>query len=233
MIHRPRFLVFALIPILAGCPWLMAGEEDEIHFCEDADGNIVLQTDPCPEPVVPETVAPPAKPPPPAPRPTTARQSSPPVVRVPAPVATVAMPKVRRSTSGWTLIPRTPSASRTPRSVSKRQSFPTSLVGATHRATPNFVSPESTWRTFVTAVEGDDPAGVGACLTPAALEQLGPDAGSIRLEDLRSMLGKFTRIENGGDLGPLWSIYGIRANQRPKWIFFEQTASGEWKIAGI
>jgi hypothetical protein len=98
---------------------------------------------------------------------------------------------------------------------------------------PSFTSPELTWRTFVAAVEGDDHAGAGACLTPAALEQLGPDADSIPLADLRSMLGRFTRIENGGDLGSFWSIYGVRANQRPKWIFFEQTDTGEWKIAGI
>jgi len=216
MNHRPRFLVLALIWALVGFPWLMAGEDDEIHFCEDAEGNILLQTDLCPEPAVP------APPPPPLPKPKSTRATPP-----------SALPKVSRSTSGWTLIPRAPGASRAPRSVRKRQIFPTSLVDAPQPSKPNFASPESTWRTFVAAVEGDDHAGVGACFTPAVLEQLGPDAASIPLDDFRSMLGKFTRIENGGDLGPLWSIYGVRANQRPKWIFFEQTASGEWKIAGI
>jgi hypothetical protein len=222
MNHRTRVLVLALISALVGLPWLMAGEEDEVHYCQDADGNIVLQTDPCPEPVVPEPAPPPAPP----------AATRPPVPK-PKAVRTTTLPKARRSTSGWTLIQRTPSASRAPRSARKRQTFPTSLVGAAHPATPNFASPESTWRTFVTAVEGDDYAVVGACFTPAALEQLGPEPASIPLEDLRLMLGKFTRIENGGDLGPLWSIYGVRANQRPKWIFFEQTASGEWKITGI
>jgi len=98
---------------------------------------------------------------------------------------------------------------------------------------PSFSSPETTWRTFIAAIEGGDRTVAGACLTPAALERIGPDAESIPLEDLRSMLSMFTRIENGGDLGPFWSIYGIRSNRRPKWIFFEQTANGEWKIAGI
>lgn len=206
MIHRRRFQILALISALVAGPGLMATEEDEVHFCEDADGNIVLQTDPCPAPSA---------------------------VRSPAPIVSKALPKVRRSTSGWTLIPRTPATVPTPRPTLRGQSFPTSLAGAPRPTRVSFTSPELTWRAFVAAVEGDDHAGAGACLTPAALEQLGPDPASIPLEDLRSMLGMFTRIENGGDLGSFWSIRGVRANQRPKWIFFEQTATGEWKIAGI
>jgi hypothetical protein len=220
MNHRRRFPVLALISALVAGPGLLATEEDEVHFCQDDDGKIVLQTDPCPEPIVPEPT------PPPAPTTQASRPSSGPAVRSPS-------PKVRRSTSGWTLIPRTPAASQAPRSALGRQSFPTSLSGVSRPMGPSFTSPELTWRTFVAAVEGDDHAGAGACLTPAALEQLGPDADSIPLADLRSMLERFTRIENGGDLGSFWSIYGVRANQRPKWIFFEQTDTGEWKIAGI
>ena len=223
MIHRRRFQILALISALVAGPGLMATEEDEVHFCEDADGNIVLQTDPCPAPVVPE----------PAPPPATVRSPAPSAVRSPAPIVSKALPKVRRSTSGWTLIPRTPTTVPTPRPTLRGQSFPTSLAGAPRPTRVSFTSPELTWRAFVAAVEGDDHAGAGACLTPAALEQLGPDPASIPLEDLRSMLGMFTRIENGGDLGSFWSIRGVRANQRPKWIFFEQTATGEWKIAGI
>lgn len=228
MCQRPRFLVLALIAALMGSSWLMADEDDEVHFCEDADGNILLQTDPCPEPVVPEVTPPPVE--------AVRIPASRPAAKAPvAPASTRATvsPKTRRSTSGWTLIPKTPSRARGTRSTLKHQAFPTSLAGADRPKTPSFASPESTWHTFVMAVEGNDHVGVGACLTPAALRRLGPDAESIPLEEIRSMLGRFTRIENGGDLGSFWSIYGVRADQRPKWIFFEQTDSGDWKIAGI
>jgi hypothetical protein len=140
---------------------------------------------------------------------------------------------VRRSTSGWTVIQRSPSTPLAPRSKIGKQSFPVSLAGVPGQASPSFASPETTWRTFVAAIEGGDRTAAGACLTPEALDRIGPDVESIPLEDLRSMLSMFTRIENGGDLGPFWSIYGIRSNRRPKWIFFEQTATGEWKISGI
>ena len=36
-----------------------------------------------------------------------------------------------------------------------------------------------------------------------------------------------------GDLGPFWSIRALRAGMRPKWIFFERTGSGEWKIGAF
>jgi len=227
MIHAVRFLTFALASVLVAGSGLVASEEDEIHFCQDADGNIALQTDPCPEPV--DTAEEPGPPPPAAP----ARPSAPPVVRTSATVGTMASPPVRRSTSGWTVIPRSRSTRSTPRPTLEKQSFPTSLTGVPRPSSPSFASPELTWRTFVGAIESGDRTVAETCLTSAALERLGPDAESIPLGDLRSMLSKFTRIENGGELGPFWSIHGVRANQRPKWIFFEQTASGEWKIAGI
>jgi hypothetical protein len=227
MIHAPRFLTFALASVLVAVSGPVASEEDEIHFCQDADGNIVLQTDLCPEPV--DTVDKPGPPPPTTPT----RSSAPPVVRASAAVGTMASASVRRSTSGWTVIPRSRNTPRAPGPTLGKQSFPTSLTGVPRPSSPNFASPELTWRTFVGAIESGDHTVARTCLTPAALERLGPDAGSIPLGDLRSMLSMFTRIENGGELGPFWSIHGVRANQRPKWIFFEQTASGEWKIAGI
>jgi len=55
----------------------------------------------------------------------------------------------------------------------------------------------------------------------------------LPLENLRAVLDSLTRIENGGDLGPLWSIRGVRASRQPKWIFFEKSPTGEWKLTGI
>ena len=51
MSHTSRFLTFALISIFVAGSGLAASEENEVHFCQDADGSIVLQTDPCPDPI--------------------------------------------------------------------------------------------------------------------------------------------------------------------------------------
>lgn len=94
-------------------------------------------------------------------------------------------------------------------------------------------SPEQALKTFVSAVTSGDRALVLACLTSSALADLGPDAEAIPLEALRELVGSFTGYVTEGDLGPVWSIRAKRADRRPKWIFFERTRTGEWKIAAI
>ncbi len=223
-----QILLLALGPVLAFGSGSAAAEEDKIHACPDEKGNIVFQTEPCRKrpdkkdaPSVPApqrpSVAPPTKPSAPA-----ARERKP---RAPS--------EVRRATSRWMVVPRTQSPPRAPRRITGKQTFPTSLAGAAPPPSPSFVSPEHTWRTFLAAIESDDRTAAVACFTPAALDRLGADAETFPVRAMREMMGTFTRIENGGDLGFLWSIYGVRESQRPKWIFFEQTAAGEWKIAGI
>jgi hypothetical protein len=43
----------------------------------------------------------------------------------------------------------------------------------------------------------------------------------------------FSRIEVDGEVGPFWSIHGLRPGKPPKWIFLEWTERGGWKIAAI
>ena len=78
-----------------------------------------------------------------------------------------------------------------------------------------------------------DRALVLACLTSSALAGLGPKVETIPMEKLREMVSSFTRYVAEGDLGPFWSIRAQRVGLRPKWIFFERTGTGEWKIAAI
>lgn len=94
-------------------------------------------------------------------------------------------------------------------------------------------SPEKTWRTFVAAIESGDGAAAAACLTSSALAGLGADVEPLRLDELRATVGAFTRIQVDGEIGPFWSIHARRPHRPPKWIFFERTARGEWKIAAI
>jgi hypothetical protein len=71
------------------------------------------------------------------------------------------------------------------------------------------------------------------CLTSDALSELGPKIKSATPEALREMVGAFDRVIVEGDVGPYWSIRVLRAGARPKWVFFERTPRGEWKIAAI
>ena len=94
-------------------------------------------------------------------------------------------------------------------------------------------TPEKALKTFVGAVTAGDRPLIWASLTSSALADLGPDADAIPLENLQELVGSFTGYVTEGDLGPVWSIRAKRAGQRPKWIFFERTRIGEWKIAAI
>lgn len=96
-----------------------------------------------------------------------------------------------------------------------------------------WATPERSLQTFVGAVKAGDRALVLTCLTSQALADLGPDLQALPLEKLRETVGSFTGYVAEGDLGPFWSIRALRAGTRPKWIFFERTGSGEWKIAAI
>jgi hypothetical protein len=96
-----------------------------------------------------------------------------------------------------------------------------------------WATPEKTLKTFVGAVAAGDRTLVLACLTSSALADLGPDVEALPLEKLRETVNSFTGYVTEGDLGPFWSIRAKRGGLRPKWIFFERTGTGEWKIAAI
>jgi len=210
-----RILLIALGTGVASCAGVAASEDDRVHLCEDEKGNVVLQQGPCAAP------APDAAVPKPAPIAVASRPESKPP------------PVVLQLKTRWIVVPPAPQKrSGLPRRIGK-QTFPTSLHGQAPPAEPSFATPERTWQAFLAAIERGDRTGDVACFTPAAIKRLGVDAGSFPLEDYREMLSGFTSIENSGDAGPFWSIHGIGVSQRPKWIFFEETDAGEWKISGI
>jgi len=252
MHQAPRILLLALGSVLASGFGPAAAAEDEIHVCPDGNGNTVFQSYPCPEATTENvtTKAPASRRPsaPVAKRPAVPVQARPhaaapsrssvpaatsPATPSPARPKPTAPSTARRTESTWIRVPPARAAPAVSGRKLGKQTFPTTLGGADQPGKASFVSPERTWRTFLAAIENGDRTGAVACLTPGALETLDTDAESFPLEELRTMVGTFTRIENEGDLGPYWSIYGVRAKQRPKWIFFEQTETGDWKIAGI
>jgi hypothetical protein len=94
-------------------------------------------------------------------------------------------------------------------------------------------TPEKTLQTFVEAVKAGDRTLVLSCLTASALADLGPEPPELPMEMLRKTVDSFTGYVAEGDLGPFWSIRALRYGMRPKWIFFERTGSGDWKIAAI
>jgi len=212
-----------------------APDDDEIYTCHDENGNITFQDEPCPQPpktkagpsaTAPGEVKSPAQPPPrPAP--------SVPAQKPAMPESKPRTVTLSTATTSWTVVPpaENPHPVR-PRRFGK-QSFPTRLDPATPIKGPSFVSPEQTWRSFLAAIEAGDRGAAAACLTPSALENLGSDLETFPVDEMRRMVGTFTRIESDGDLGLFWSIHGVREGERPKWLFFEEIAAGQWKIAGI
>jgi len=208
MTRVPRTLPIALAAtlalVLAPCPARAEEkEEEEIYPCKDASGNVVYQHDPCAEPRRGKRSAGPA---PAAPKPpkASAKKGTPPAPR-----------------------PRYPSATVVPES---EPLLPARSFEAEGSGDPRYSSPDRTWKTFVGALRSGDRGAAVDCLSEGALTSLGE---SFSLETLRGLVDGFTRIEVEGQAGPLWSIRALRPKQRPKWIFFERTAGGSWKIAAI
>ena len=226
MNHLQHILLLAVaLSVVHSAPAVAVADDNEIYTCRDADGNITFQDDPCPK--LPEKVAEPVAPAPPPPEPVIVKPKT-------------VKPKPKRrtvtlstATTSWTIVPPddNPPPVRTRRLG--KQTFPARLDPAGPIKSPSFVSPEQTWRTFLAAIETGDRAAAVSCLTPTALENLESDLETFPLDEMRRMVATFTRIENDGDLGPFWSIHGVRDRDQPKWIFFEEVAVGEWKISGI
>jgi len=221
-----RIFTLLAIPVAT---WGQATTEDappapKIYTCTDADGNTVYQDDPC------SVVKPAAKRAVPAPPRTQAPAKSkstastkpaakPPVGAKPAPVS-VKPPVATKSSSGTK-----------PRGVVLPSLKLPPPPGGT--IDPRWATPEATLRTFVAAVSSGDRTLAVSCLTSYALGDLGPGPEQFPLEALQETVGSFTGYAAEGDLGPFWAIRALRDGQRPKWIFFERTGSGEWKIGGI
>jgi len=174
--------VFALsVALFLALGAIAADGPSKIYGCQDAQGNVVYQDEPCIE-VAPAVVAKPRV----VVKPRTA----------PRPAAPAPAPAGRPVDARW-------------------------------------ATPEKTLHTFVDAVNVGDSALILACLTSSALADLGPDVIALPLEKLRETVGSFTGYVSEGDLGPYWSIRALRAGTRPKWIFFEKTGNGTWKIGAF
>jgi len=221
-------LMLVVVPVVAFGP--LAAEEPAnaapiIYECKDADGNVSFQDDPCP-------VAPPK--PKAAPKPKPAAKAKPEATPKAAAKTSAAAkpPDATKTLAGTKLSATTKPAEK---AKPKRALLPPLTLPAppSGRIDPRWATPESALRTFVTAVNAGDRALAVSCLTSSALADLGPGADALPLEALQEEVGTFTGYVPEGDLGPYWSIRALREGGRPKWIFFERTGSGEWKIGGI
>jgi hypothetical protein len=191
---------------------MAADEPHTIYECKDAKGEIVYQDDPCIE-------APAA-----AVKPQAAKPQSAAKPKAKAKSVAAAKPKVASTPEAAALpwvavIPPSPHSSEPP-----APRYPVDARWAT---------PEKTLRTFVDAVKSGDRALVLSCLTSSALADLGPDLDELPLQQLQATVGSFTEYVVEGDVGPFWSVRALRAGTRPKWIFFERTGFGEWKIGAF
>ncbi|HKQ60229.1 MAG TPA: hypothetical protein VJS92_03025 [Candidatus Polarisedimenticolaceae bacterium] len=215
MQHRSiRGFVVVVAVLSAGT--LAVRATDEIHACPDAKGNVIYQDDPCPD----LPAKPPAKPKAAKPQAAPAKpKAATPAKRAavaPAPTFHARPVEPARTAEPWRGGP-----------------FPTSPDATPRSGRARYASPEQTWLTFLGAIWSGDRSGALACLAPAAQLKFGDRPEAFPVEALRRTLDEFTRIDVEGDVGPLWSIRAVRPNLPPKWIFFERTDGGEWKIAAI
>jgi hypothetical protein len=187
----------------------------KIYECTDADGQVVYQDEPCLEAAPPRAVPKPAK----ASKSSTA--SRPQKAPKPPKARLKADPKPEAGALPWVPVPSRPAP--------RRFELPSSGGPVDAR----WATPETSLQTFVAAVKAGDGALVLSCLTSEALAELGPDLSELPLERLQKTVGSFTGYVTEGDVGPFWSIRALRAGMRPKWIFFERTGNGEWKIGWI
>lgn len=214
-----RFLV---VSVLSAAPLLALGsavfaDEGGIHECKDANGQLVYQDEPCLE-AVPAPTKPVAKTTPKTQPKTSAKPAR--VAKSPkAPKPAIAQPPEVHP-ENWVVTP--------PPAARHVEPAPTGRSNDGRLATP-----EKTLQTFVEAVKAGDRTLVLSCLTSSALADLGPDPPELPMEKLRETVDSFTGYVAEGDLGPFWSIRAQRGAERPKWIFFERTGSGDWKIAAI
>lgn len=146
--------------------------------------------------------------------------------------------KIYECTDAWGVVvyqgePCLEVAPKPPHTSKLRRAAPPPAPPPPGRVDARWSTPEKTLETFVGAVTAGDRALVLACLTSSALADLGPDVDAIPLQKLRETVSSFVGYVAEGDLGPFWSIRAKRAGLRPKWIFFERTGTGEWKIAAI
>jgi hypothetical protein len=184
---------------------LLAQEKDEnkIYTCTDASGETVYLDEPCDA------------------RPVRAKPK--PQAAAPAPAAKTTKAAPASTTKA------------APRAVTRSVTY---LVPESYKPIPippplKNVPWEPTWKAFTQALSVGDRDAAVRCLTSDALSDLGPKIKSATPEALREIVAPFDRVIVEGDVGPYWSIRVLRAGARPKWVFFERTARGEWKIAAI
>ena len=180
-----------------------------IHGCPDASGSLVYQDGPCDEPA-----------------PDKASKKIAPVQKQPGASKPAAASKpVAKSASRRVTKPAPPPPLAQPiRRV---------IDSSTFTSDPRWGSPERTLKTFIAAMKDGDRATARSCLTASAQTDFGPRVDSLPRESLRSTVAGYTSFVLEGEVGPFWSIRALRTNARPKWIFFERTKDGTWKISAI
>lgn len=224
MTSASRIVVLAVGVALARAT-SAADDPPEIHECRGATGEVVYQSDPCEDPV--------------------ARPGRP---RVPGgPAAATAAPIAPGTLGAGVSSARTPSfpakdpspggapASRAPASVplGGADRRPGSIRVVAASADPRWSSPERTWQTFVAAMNDGDRPRVLECLTSSARSGFGEEIASLPPEKLRATVAVYTRLVIAGDAGPFRTARASRTTGGAKWVFFEQTPAGDWKIAAF
>ena len=213
-----RVLTLMVVAALSA-PSMAAEETPTIYECTIPGGDTVYQDEPClaPAPVPPAPAPAPTSNPKPAARPKRDAKPKPAAKSKPTAKSKPAANPIKF------VVPKT-----------GRPELPSLTLPVSNRSVDaRWQTPNTTLKTFVSAIEAGDRSAIVACLTASALADWGPEPGALPLDELRKTVDSFTEYVAEGDLGPYWSIRALRTGMRPKWIFFERTGDGEWKIGAL
>ncbi len=111
--------------------------------------------------------------------------------------------------------------------------LPQVLIAAGAAPDRRFRTPESAWKTFVSALETGDRRTVILCLRDPALEQHRAVFDTLSTGGMRSLALSFGAIEMSAPVGSMPAAQVRRADGTAHTVFFLQEPNGDWKIAAL
>ena len=113
------------------------------------------------------------------------------------------------------------------------EQLPQVLIAAGAEPDRRLSTPESTWKTFMSALEAGDRSTVMLCLRDPALEQHRAVLDTISAGGMRSLALSLGAIEMSAPVGSMPAARVHRADGTTHTVYFLQEPNGDWKIAAL
>ena len=113
------------------------------------------------------------------------------------------------------------------------EQLPQVLIAAGATPDRRLRTPESTWKTFVSALNAGDRKTALLCLREPALERHRAVLDTISADGMRTLARTLVAIEMSAPIGSMPTARVRRANGTAFSVFFFQEPNGDWKIATL